>query len=105
MPHNFPTCCGNYGFANGYTCCGGHGGAGLGGLETCTGLFGICCQPGWKHCHNSFSSTCIPSNWDCDQFFYQSSQSAGVATASVEQIPTTDPVPVPAEDWIELPQI
>lgn len=104
VPQNFPTCCGNYGFANGYTCCGGHGGACFGGLETCTGQFGICCQPGWKHCNNSFSSTCIPNTWDCDQFFYQSSQSAGVATESAEQIPTADPAPVPAEDWIELPQ-
>jgi len=104
VPHTFPTCCGNYGFANGYTCCGGYGGACLGGLDTCTGQFGLCCQPGWKHCQNSFSSTCIPNSWDCNQFFYQSSQNAGISTESADPIPTADPVAVPAEDWIELPQ-
>ena len=102
VPHNFPTCCGNYGFANGYTCCGGYGGACLGGLDTCTGQFGVCCQPGWKHCHNSFSSTCIPNHWDCDRFFYQSSQREGVVTESSDEIPTADPVQVPAGDWIRL---
>jgi hypothetical protein len=103
VPSNFPTCCGNHGFANGYTCCGGSGGACIGGLNACTGQFGICCQPGWKHCSNSFTSTCIPNNWDCDQFFFQSTPSAGLVAES-EQIPSTDPVPVPPEDWIELPQ-
>ena len=104
VPHTFPTCCGSHSFANGYTCCGGYGGACLGGLETCTGQFGICCQPGWKHCQNSFSSTCIPNTWHCDQFFHQSSQSASVTTEAGEHIPTADPVPVPVTDWIELPQ-
>ena len=104
VPHTFPTCCGSHSFTNGYTCCGGFGGACLGGLETCTGQFGICCQPGWKHCQNSVSSTCIPNTWHCDQFFNQSRQSAGITAASEEHIPSTDPVLVPATDWIELPQ-
>lgn len=104
VPFNVPTCCGNYGFASGYTCCGGYGGACLGGLEACTGQFGICCQPGWKHCHNSFTSTCIPNTWDCDRFFSQSSQSAGLTVESAEPIPTADPIEVPVTDWVELRQ-
>ena len=105
VPHNFPTCCGNHGFASGYTCCGDVGGACLGGLETCTGQFGVCCQQGWKHCNNGFyGSTCIPNWWDCDRFYNQSSQSAGFTTESAEEIPTSDPITVPAEDWIQLAQ-
>jgi hypothetical protein len=103
VPNNYPVCCGNYSFSNGYSCCGGNGGACLGGINTCTGQFGTCCQPGWKHCYNG-SSTCIPDYWDCDQFFYQSSQNAGISTESAESIPTSDPIAVPAGDWIELPQ-
>jgi len=103
VPQNFPTCCGNRSFANGYTCCGNLGGACLGGIDTCTGQFGLCCQPGWKHCNNSFTSTCIPNNWDCDQFFFQSSQNGGVTAQSGEHIPSQPPVEIPAGDWVELP--
>ncbi len=100
VPNNFPVCCGNHSFSSGYSCCGGNGGACIGGLNTCTGQFGVCCQPGWKHCQNSFSSTCIPDYWDCDRFFYQASQ--GVAAESSDEIPTADPVPVPTADYIQL---
>jgi hypothetical protein len=102
VPNTFPVCCGNHSFSSGYSCCGGNSGACVGGLNTCTGQFGVCCQPGWKHCQNSFSSTCIPDHWDCDRFFYQSSQSAGVEIESSEEIPTADPVEVPAGDYIQL---
>ena len=102
VPNNYPTCCGNHSFANGYSCCGGYGGACLGGIDSCTGQFGVCCQQGWKHCNNSFTSTCIPNNWDCNDFFVQSNQSAGISAESTEQIPTADPVTIAAEDWIEL---
>ena len=106
VPHNYPTCCGNYGFASGYSCCGDYGGACLGGIGSCTGQFGVCCQSGWKHCHNGFyGSTCIPNWWDCDRYYYQSSQSAGFTTESDEEIPTSDPITVPAEDYIVLPQV
>ena len=100
VPNNYPTCCGNQSFANGYSCCGGYGGACLGGIDSCTGQFGVCCQPGWKHCNNGYTSTCIPHDWDCNMFF---NQVAGVTTESAQPIPTADPVAIAAEDWIELP--
>lgn len=102
VPNDYPVCCGNQGFADGYTCCGDYGGACLGGFDSCTGQFGVCCQPGWKHCQNSVTSICIPNSWDCDQFFYQESQDGGFTTESTERIPTADPVTIAAEDWIEL---
>ena len=102
VPHNYPTCCGNQSFANGYHCCGDFGGACLGGIDSCTGQFGMCCQPGWRHCnHGFFAGQCVPLDWDCDDLSH-SSQSAGISAESTEQVPTSDPEPIPAEDWIDL---
>ena len=54
--------------STGYTCCGGNGGACLGGIDSCTGQFGVCCQPGWRHCTSGFfAGSCIPNDWDCNR--------------------------------------
>lgn len=102
VPHQYPVCCGNRSFVNGYTCCGGSGGACLGGVESCTGQFGVCCQPDWKHCNNGFfAGQCVPKGWDCNDLS-QSSQGDGVSTESTQQVPTADPQRIPATDWIDL---
>jgi hypothetical protein len=102
VPNNYPVCCGNQSFVNGYTCCGGNGGACLGGIDSCTGQFGFCCQPGWKHCSSGFwSGICVPHYWDCNSTS-QWSQAEGFAAESSESAPTTDPQPISPADWIDL---
>jgi hypothetical protein len=102
VPRNYPVCCGNQSFVNGYTCCGGLGGACIGGIDSCTGQFGVCCQPGWRHCNSGFfAGQCIPNDWDCNNLS-QSSQTAGISAASTEPIPTTPPMPISSDDWIDL---
>ena len=102
VPHNYPVCCGNQSFANGYTCCGGSGGACLGGIDSCTGQFGVCCQPDWKYCSSGFfGGQCIPKGWDCSDLS-QSSQGDSISAESTEPILTTAPVAVSPDDWIDL---
>jgi hypothetical protein len=98
VPRNYPVCCGNQSFANGYTCCGGSGGACLGGVDSCTGQFGVCCQSGWRHCSSGFfAGQCIPNDWDCNDLSHE-----GVSAESTESIPTTKPMPISPDDWIDL---
>jgi hypothetical protein len=102
VPNNYPVCCGNQSFVNGYTCCGGNGGACLGGIDSCTGQFGFCCQSGWKHCSSGFwAGICVPNYWDCNSTS-QWSQADGFAAESSESVPTTDPQPISPADWIDL---
>ncbi len=102
VPRNYPVCCGNRSFANGYTCCGGSGGACVGGVDSCTGQFGVCCQSGTRYCnHGFFKGQCIPKGWDCDDLS-QSSQSGGISADSTEQPPVSDPMPISPEDWVDL---
>jgi len=102
VPRNYPVCCGNQSFVDGYHCCGGTGGACLGGIDSCTGQFGICCQPGWKHCNSGFfTGQCIPNDWSCNDLS-QSSQSDGLSAESTEETPTTAPVAISPGDWINL---
>ena len=72
-------------FANGYQCCGGSGGACPGGVNSCTGQFGICCQSGWKYCNSGFyKGQCIPKDWSCNDLSH-SSQSDDIAAESTEK--------------------
>jgi hypothetical protein len=101
VPNNYPVCCGNKSFANGYTCCGGNGGACPGGINSCTGEFGVCCQPGWRHCNSGFfQGNCIPNDWDCNDL-NRSSQTAGTSAESTEPAPTA-PQPISSDDWIAI---
>jgi hypothetical protein len=102
VPRNYPVCCGNQSFVNGYHCCGGSGGACLGGVNSCTGQFGVCCQSGWKYCSSGFyAGQCLPDGWSCSDLS-QSSQSDGFSAESTEAIPTAPPEPIQAGDWIDL---
>jgi hypothetical protein len=99
VPNNFPTCCGGNSYSSGYRCCGGpYGGACPFGGECCGG-FNQCCQSGWKCCG---SNTCIPKDWDCDDFFLQQAESDGVSTESKPRIPSAAPVTIDDSDWITL---
>jgi hypothetical protein len=102
VPNNYPVCCGNQSFTDGFTCCGGSGGACPGGFDSCTGQFGLCCQSGTRFCtHGFFAGQCIPTGWDCDDLS-QSSQTEGISAESTEPPPTTQPQPISQADWIEI---
>jgi hypothetical protein len=99
-PNNFPTCCGNAGFAPGFNCCDGFSGGACPGGFGCTGQFGLCCQPGWSWCSNS--GRCCPNGWFCGDIACEAFQSADVARESVETVPYADPVRIGDGDWIPL---
>ena len=102
VPRNYPVCCGNQSFVDGYTCCGGSGGACSGGIESCTGEFGVCCPQGWKHCRSGFfKGRCIPKDWSCNDLSH-SSNADGISAESAESVPTADPVAIPDDAWIDL---
>jgi hypothetical protein len=102
VPHDYPVCCGNQSFANGYTCCGGSGGACLGGVTACTGQFGMCCQSGKKFCTSGFyQGFCVPTDWDCDDG-PSSSDADGISAESSEPPPTAAPTLISRADWIDL---
>ena len=102
MPRNYPVCCGNQSFVKGYTCCGGSGGACRGGVDSCTGQIGVCCQPGWKHCNSGFfKGQCIPKDWSCNDLSH-SSKADGISADSTEPVPTAEPEVIPDGDWINL---
>jgi hypothetical protein len=102
VPHDYPVCCGNQSFANGYTCCGGTGGACLGGVTSCTGQFGVCCQSGWKYCTSGFyEGQCVPNGWSCSDLS-QESQANDISAESTEPVPTAPPMPISPADWINL---
>jgi hypothetical protein len=101
VPRNYPVCCGKQSFVNGYQCCGGSVGA-CREVNSCTGQFGICCQSGWKYCNSGFyKGQCLPKDWSCNDLS-QSSQADNSAAESTETAPTSPPVEISPDDWIDL---
>ncbi len=98
VPDNYPTYCGgNTWYGSGFKCCDGiPNGACTVGSECCGGL-GMCCQSGWQCCGGN---TCIPNDWDCDDFFRQSSSEVGSESGS--SIPSAAPTPVSEQDYITI---
>jgi hypothetical protein len=104
VPRNYPTCCGNKSFRKGYHCCGGSGGACPGGVDRCTDQFGVCCPSGWKYCSRGFyKGRCIPKDWSCNELS-QSRNADSISAASTEPVPTSPPVEIPRDDWVDLKQ-
>ena len=100
VPDNYPTCCGGNSYVPGYRCCGGFGGA-CPSNGSCCGGFNQCCQyPNNKCCNRGGVHTCIPSGWDCDDFFRQEDSNFGIESAS--RIPSSAPIPVDESDWISI---
>jgi hypothetical protein len=101
-PNNFPTCCGNVGYAPGFSCCNAHHGGACPGGFGCTDQFGLCCQPGWTWCANS--GRCCPSGWFCGDIACYAYQTADVSGESVESVPFADPVRISEQEWTPLPE-
>ena len=100
VPNNYPTCCGGNSYLPGYRCCGGFGGA-CPSNGSCCGGFNQCCQyPNDKCCNRGGVHTCIPRNWDCDDFFRQ--QDSGLGVESADRIPSNAPFTVDDSDWITI---
>ncbi len=99
VPNNFPTYCdGKNWYTSDYRCCDGiPSGACRAGNECCGGA-GQCCQNGWKCCSGR---TCIPNDWDCNDFTRQSA-AGDVAIAAEGRIPSMEPTPVPESDYITI---
>lgn len=95
VPDYYDNYCGNNSwYGSNYNCChGNYGGACYSGGDCCGGA-GLCCQSGWKCCSGS---TCIPRDWDCNDFYRQSAD--GVGAESTNTIPSMAPTPVDENDY------
>jgi hypothetical protein len=99
VPNNYPTYCGgNNWYGGNFQCCNGipNGACQFGG--DCCGGAGLCCQSGWKCCGGR---TCIPREWDCNDFYRQSA-SSDVGSEGQGRIPSAEPTRVDERDYITI---